>query len=76
MQIEVATGAAPRIEKMAKRDRARMEAGLTGVAAPGNYTSGAEQVVINGPPSRSPAVGSLTRWAIHRKILLGPLRRE
>src|SRR5580704_5509476 len=75
LQFQVAANAASRIKEVPQRYSSRVEARLTIRTTPGNYTRGAEQIFRNGPPPRSPASPALTRWTVHRKILVGPLRK-
>src|SRR5271167_614898 len=61
---------------MPKRYRSRVEARFACCATPWNDTQGAEQIFGSGPPPRSPASPAITRWAVHRKFLEGPLRKR
>lgn len=47
-----------------------VKARVARIAAPGNQACDAQQVIMKKPPPRRPAVLRLTRWTVHRKILL------
>lgn len=70
LQLGVPTDAAARVKNMAKGEAMGVEARVARVTAPGDQACDAEQVIVKEPPPRRPAVHRLTRWTVHRKILL------